>query len=104
MGGGYDEFGVRWEAPSPGSGGSVPANDVFLMDDIAQWREKVVFPNLEAVDWDQIARTECEDCKMVATYNPNKHVPIADSRTACIKRFLGGMSLSGYRVNMGLAS
>ncbi|MEG2417944.1 MAG: hypothetical protein RSB35_03470, partial [Eubacterium sp.] len=53
--GGYDWFGVKWSyiegdlAPVPDS--SVPP----ICDDICDWSECIVFPDLNAWDWEQAA-------------------------------------------------
>lgn len=52
LGGGYDGFGVRWVAPSSGSGTSIPAPNEFILKDICDWREVVTFPDLDAFDWE----------------------------------------------------
>lgn len=54
LGGGYDGFGVRWEAPASGGGAPIPAPGEFIMDyeDVPNWREHVKFPNLSAFDWE----------------------------------------------------
>jgi hypothetical protein len=54
FGGGRDWFGVEWTylerensvTPTPGS---------ILLDDVTKWREKVVFPDLDALDWESMA-------------------------------------------------
>jgi hypothetical protein len=53
---GYDWFGVHWEwkagepAPMPGP--------EFILEDIADWREVVKFPDLDAWDWEKAAQTD----------------------------------------------
>lgn len=53
---GYDWFGVKWAiskgtlTPDP----SIP----YLLDDICEWKEKVVFPDLENWDWERAARID----------------------------------------------
>lgn len=49
-GGGKDMFGIEWEF-EPAAGGSMvrPGNPLFT--DINEWKDKVVWPNLEAWDW-----------------------------------------------------
>lgn len=56
--GGYDWFGVKWTyiegdlAPVPDS--KVPP----ICEDICEWRKAVVFPDMEAWDWEKAARTD----------------------------------------------
>lgn len=51
--GGLDLFGVDWYY-DPKAGGSMEKGVLF--DDVAEWREKVVFPDLEKLDWEGCAR------------------------------------------------
>ncbi len=54
-GGGYDEYGVRWEWSDSASS---PATDVFALTDVTKWREQVRFPDLDAIDWKAKAEKE----------------------------------------------
>lgn len=60
LGGGYDGFGVRWVNPASGGGAPIPAPNehVLDLDDILNWKEIVKFPDLEAIDWEEMANAE----------------------------------------------
>lgn len=50
--GGPDWFGVNWYY-DPVARGSMET--MHLLDDISEWKEKVVFPDLDAIDWERYA-------------------------------------------------
>ena len=62
FGGGLDGFGVRWVTPASGGGAPIPAPNEHMMDSetVVNWREIVKFPDLEAVDWETMAKMEFE--------------------------------------------
>lgn len=49
--GGKGWFGVEWEF-EPSAGGSIDKGRTF--DDVTEWKDKVVFPDLDAIDWEGI--------------------------------------------------
>lgn len=53
--GGLDGFGCGW-IPTESAGGQ-PALDPNLipLDDVCDWEDKVTFPDLDAIDWDEFA-------------------------------------------------
>ena len=56
--GGYDWFGVKWNCIE---GDLAPVPDSKLppvCGDICDWREKVIFPDMDAWDWEEAARTD----------------------------------------------
>jgi len=55
-----DGFGIRWEYPSTGGGAAIPANDVFVLEDICEWREKVHIPDPAEFDWKACYQMECQ--------------------------------------------
>lgn len=55
-----DGFGIRWEYPSTGGGAAIPANDVFVLDDICKWREVVKIPDPSRFDWKACYQMECQ--------------------------------------------
>lgn len=55
IGGGYDGYGVRWEFSD---GASCPATDTFLLTDVTKWREQVIFPDLDQINWKEKAEKE----------------------------------------------
>ncbi|MCQ2552447.1 MAG: hypothetical protein MJ148_03755 [Clostridia bacterium] len=58
--GGKGWFGVEWEY-EPSAGGSIDKGRTF--DDITEWKDKVVFPDLDAVDWEGIKKKNEEFLK-----------------------------------------
>lgn len=53
---GYDWFGVHW-IWEEGEPAPVPGPD-FILEDIADWREVVKFPDLDAWDWEKAAAAD----------------------------------------------
>ena len=53
--GGRDMFGVLWEYV-PVTGGSMVRPENHLFEDASQWREKLVFPEIDRWDWEGGAR------------------------------------------------
>ncbi|RHV91359.1 hypothetical protein DXA96_04165 [Lachnospiraceae bacterium OF09-33XD] len=49
-GGGKDWFGCEW-IYSELAGAPAPSMEHYVLDDICNWREKVIFPDLDAWDW-----------------------------------------------------
>lgn len=58
--GGKGWFGVEWEF-EPSAGGSIDKGRTF--DDITEWKDKVVFPNLDDYDWEGIAKKNADYLK-----------------------------------------
>lgn len=55
-GAGRDWFGVEWTF-TPGDPAPMPSEN-YLFEDICAWREYVVFPDLDAIDWEEAARKD----------------------------------------------
>ena len=55
-----DGFGIRWEYPSTGGGAAVPDVNYVLMDDICDWREKLVIHDPSKYDWKADYARECQ--------------------------------------------
>lgn len=51
--GGYDSFGVKWVCP-PGEK-AMPEPGFILLDDMADWEEKLVWPDVDSWPWEQAA-------------------------------------------------
>lgn len=68
-----DGFGIRWEYPATGDGAAIPANDVFLLEDICDWREVVKIPDPAAYDWKAAYQMECQ---MIG--EPNRETEVVD--------------------------
>lgn len=59
--GGTDWFGTKWVFDE-GANCPVPDCDAdFVLDDIDDWKEKVIFPDLDALDWEANARADGAD-------------------------------------------
>ena len=54
-GGGFDMFSIDWEYV-PSAGGSIVRPGKPLMEDANEWREKVVFPDIDSWDWEGAAK------------------------------------------------
>lgn len=55
---GKDGFGVEWMLTRSSGGQGTPAPDQAQFDDITEWKEKVVFPDLDAYDWEGAAQAQ----------------------------------------------
>lgn len=66
-----DGFGIRWEYPATGDGAAIPANDVFILEDICDWREVVKIPDPSQYDWKAAYQ---QDCMMLGEPNPETEV------------------------------
>ncbi len=51
---GKDVFGCEWQFEEGAEGGSYPAVGNYVVDDIKNWRDKVVFPDVEMFDWEYL--------------------------------------------------
>jgi hypothetical protein len=49
--GGSDAYGVRWIPSQSGGGGSLPAPNEFILEDITEWKKKISIPDADAYDW-----------------------------------------------------
>lgn len=58
VGGGMDGFGVKWVTTRSSGGQGTPAPGHCQFDDVADWEDKVVFPDLDAFDWEEAARIQ----------------------------------------------
>lgn len=50
---GFDWFGVQWID-------SVPMESDPILKDVTRWKEVIKFPDLEAIDWEQAAKSDCD--------------------------------------------
>lgn len=59
---GYDSFGVHWVSSGKETGGitHVDPHMAPVLDDITEWRGKVKFPDLDAIDWDAAEKVASE--------------------------------------------
>ena len=56
--GGKDGFGVGWAVTRSSGGQGTPLPNQSQFDDITEWKEKVVFPDLDAYDWEGSAKAQ----------------------------------------------
>ena len=56
-GGGIGWFGIEWKY-EPGAGGSISLAPI--LDEVSEWKEKMVFPNLDEIDWEGIAKKNAD--------------------------------------------
>ncbi|MGN1155020.1 MAG: uroporphyrinogen decarboxylase family protein [Agathobacter sp.] len=54
--GGKDWFGVEWTF-APGDMAPMPSEN-YLFEDVSEWRDYVVFPDLDAFDWEAAAKKD----------------------------------------------
>lgn len=67
-GGGYDWFGVKWQFVPTVGAPMVDPKEPHLFEEIGDWREKVKFPDLDAIDWEAAAKRDLSNPK----YDPDK--------------------------------
>lgn len=58
LGGGADDFGVIWSVGEAAGTAGVPKAGHIVLDDICDWEDKVVFPNLDNYDWEEQAKIQ----------------------------------------------
>lgn len=54
---GKDAFGVDWSLEQDAEGGTYPTHNGHPIRDLSCWRERMVLPNLDAIDW-TLAKTQ----------------------------------------------
>ena len=54
-GGGKDAFGVAWEGTESAGGAGVPLGYPIVLEDVTQWEDKVKFPDVDAIPWNDLA-------------------------------------------------
>jgi uroporphyrinogen-III decarboxylase len=52
-----DAFGVLWAYEEGAEGGTFPAHDGHTITDLAQWRQQITTPDVDAMDWAGLAKT-----------------------------------------------
>ena len=68
LGGGFDGFGSRW-MPTASAGGQVALDpEIILLDDVCDWEDKVVFPDLDAIDWEEYAASQLANVDRTQQY------------------------------------
>ena len=56
--GGRDGFGVEWLTTRSSGGQATPAPNQAQFEDITEWEDKVVFPDLDKYDWEGAAKAQ----------------------------------------------
>ena len=56
-GGGPGWFGIDW-VYEPGAGGSISLKPI--LDEVTEWKEKMPFPDLSAIDWEAVAKKNAQ--------------------------------------------
>lgn len=51
VGGGFDDFGVMWEATASADGAHVPLANPIVLDDVTKREDVVRFPDIDKIDW-----------------------------------------------------
>jgi len=64
LGGGYDDFGVKWLSSASAMGAGLPAPNSAVLHDITAWEDIVKWPDLDAFGWEEAAKAQ------TATFNP----------------------------------
>ena len=67
-GGGKDMFGIEWEYV-PSAGGSMVRPGKPLLDDVNEWREKLVWPDIDKWDWEGTAKANNDTHLATDNYN-----------------------------------
>jgi len=57
---GCDDFGVRWSYEARAEGGTFPSLGGHPISDLSRWREQITIPDVDAMDWDTVARWVAE--------------------------------------------
>jgi hypothetical protein len=91
---GKDAWGVEWKYV-PSAMAPMPLEGNILMEDIADWRKVVKFPDLEAIDWEKQAQidlhTDWADANSGKGIHPLKNGKTAlDAGQACLVLLLNG--------------
>lgn len=53
---GLDDFQVRWEYEEGAEGGTYPAPNGHTIRDFSLWREQLLLPDLDKMDWDKVKK------------------------------------------------
>lgn len=92
---GKDWFGVEWQYV-PQLGAPMPIPGQYLFEDIADWKEYVKFPDLDAIDWEKQAEEDLRT-DLVASLGAGKRVftkggkSIVDPKKPGLAMVLNGM-------------
>ena len=56
--GGFDDFGVQWEATASAGGAHVPLAYPIVLEDVTAWEDVVRFPDVDRIDWKGMAEEQ----------------------------------------------
>jgi len=90
-----DSFGCLWDQTH---GQPVPYPGEYVLDDISNWREKVVFPDVENWDWETLAKTELEQVQ----YNRDEKALDFFSEMGCFDRLSTVMGFQNALMAMAI--
>jgi len=54
---GNDAFSVYWDYNPAAEGGTYPLDKNFIITDISRWKEQIVFPDINKIDWESTLKT-----------------------------------------------
>ncbi|MCI8673012.1 MAG: hypothetical protein HFI89_05935 [Lachnospiraceae bacterium] len=58
LGGGYDDFGLKWLCTASANGQAVPDPECHPVPDILEWKKYLKFPDLDKYDWEGMASAQ----------------------------------------------
>jgi len=90
-----DSFGCEWDQTH---GQPVPYPGNYVLDDICNWRETVVFPDIENWDWDALAAAELGQ----AGYNRDEKALTFFSEMGCFDRLSTVMGFQNMLIAMAM--
>jgi hypothetical protein len=67
-GGGFDGWGLKWEATATGMGQGSPAPNSAILHDIQDWKKIIKFPNLDEFDGEEQAKAQ------IARFDPKNQI------------------------------
>ena len=86
-----DEFGCEWYH---GDRAPVPVPDVYVLDDVCDWRDKVTFPDVSSWDWEALAAEE------LANVDRENQVVMFHSVSGCFERLVAVMGMEEAMIAM----
>ena len=63
LGGGYDEFGLKWICTKSANGQAVPDPSCHPVPDIEDWKSTLKFPDLSKIDWETYAASQLSNVR-----------------------------------------
>lgn len=91
---GKDAWGVEWKYVKE-QNSNMPIHTEYLLDDITEWKEKVVFPDVEKIDWEKQADHDIH-MDTIAGFQGKGYVRLKNNATCVDGGKLGiGLLLNG---------